>query len=251
MGRDWYTAPPPSTRVTIVGRTGSGKSTALLALFAERYPRVVVLDFLGTQWPAWDGAHVVYRMADARAWLAREAPRGRRWRLVCCFPQDSDDVTALFQLLAPDPRTGGGFPKAVGGVALLNDELSQVAGASCPPIVRGAWSQGRHVGLTVLGASQRISQVARIVTASTEWLGVCQQHEPLDMDVVAAYLPEEGLRAVEALPPFGLVLYNTMQGRGLILHSTAPGQYVHAGELGAPPPRATRPRTKPGGPVSK
>lgn len=255
MARDWYAAPPPSTRVTIVGRTGSGKSTALLALFAERYPRVVVLDHLGTQWPRWEGVRVVYRFAEAVAWLRTTAARAKRWRLVCCFPQESDDVTALFQLMAPDPRLGGGFPRAVQGVALLNDELSQVAGPSCAPVIRAAWSQGRHVGLTVLGASQRISQVARIVTASTEWLGVCQQHEPLDMEVVAAYLPAQGMAAVAQLPPFGLVLYNTATGKGLILHATGPGRYVQAGTLGehSPEPRRKRPRpeTKPREPVSE
>jgi hypothetical protein len=231
-GDGWYRPPPPGTRVTIVGRTGSGKSTALKALFAEQYPRVVVLDHLGTQWPMWERCEVVYTYAEALTRLRKWAPKETRWRLVCCFAQESEDVTRLFQLLAPDPRQGGGFPRAVGGVALLNDELSQVAHVSCGPLIRQAWSAGRHVGLTVLGASQRISQVARIVTASTEWLGVCQQHEPLDMEVVAQYLPPEGLAAVEALPPFGLVLYNTGTGRGMILHSTGPGKYQVAAQLG-------------------
>lgn len=246
MGSDWHTAPPPSTRVTIVGRTGSGKSSALLTLFAERYPRVVVLDHLGTQWPAWKGAQVVYRFGDAVRWLRTTAPKARRWRLVCCFPQESEDVEQLFQLLAPDPRLGGGFPKALGGVALLSDELVKVAHTSCPAIVRDAWSNGRHVGLTILGATQRPSQVARIVTASTEWLGVCQQHEPLDMEVVAAYLSPDAMREVEQLPRFGLVLYNTSTGRGMVLHSPAKGQYVQVRELGAPEsPRKPRPKTKP------
>lgn len=242
-GEEWYSLPPPSTRVTIVGRTGSGKSTALKVLFAEQYPRVVVLDHLGTQWPRWQGAQVVYHYAEAVTLFRKLAARPR-WRVVCCFAQDSEDVAQLFTLLAPDPRLGGGFPRAVRGVALLNDELAQVVPTSSAPIIRAAWSQGRHVGLSVLGASQRISQVARIVTASTEWLGVCQQHEPLDMEVVASYLSADAMQAVEGLPPFGLVLWNTTTGRGCILHSLGPGQYRRAGELGPPSAPETKPSRK-------
>lgn len=233
MADEWHAEPPPNTRVIIVGRTGTGKSAALKTLFAERYPRVLVLDFNGTQWPRWKGARVVYSYPELVGRLRQLAQtRTRAYRVVCCFAQGSDDVTALFQLLTPDPRLDGGFPRASGGVTLLCDELSKVAGTGAPDAVVNAWSGGRHVGLTILGAAQRVSQVQRIVTASSEWIGVCQSHEPLDADILAQYLPPDAMGEVAKLPPFGLVLWNVAQGGGMVLHSPGKGVYRLARSLG-------------------
>lgn len=235
MADGWHADPPSSNRVAIVGMTGSGKSSALKELFAEQYPRVIVLDHLGTQWPKWDGATVVYSYPDAMAFLRRVAPRSKRWRLVCCFPEGSDDVLSLFELLSPDPRKGTGFPGAVHGVALVMDELSKVAPHGCDPAILSAWSNGRHVGLTILGAAQRPSQVARIVTASTDWLGVCRMHEPADLAIVQEYSTAQVLDEVRRLPNFGLVLYNTLEGTGKVIHSPGRGRYKVVRELGANP----------------
>lgn len=232
--------------------TGTGKSAALKELLAERMPRVIVLDHLGTQWPRWHGATVVYSYPEAVQWLRQVAPLKRRWRLVCCFGPGSEDVRQLFVLLAPDPAKRVSFVRAVHGAALLIDELVKVVPHGADPVIQAAWSNGRHGGLTILGAAQRPSQVARIVTASSDWIGVCRMHEPADLAVIQDFTSPAVLTELARLPRFGLILWNTLEGRGRVIHSPRKGIYRIARELDpgrAMAPRGRRnPETKPDSP---
>lgn len=252
----WYDEPPASSRFAFFGMTNTGKSAALKELLAERYPRVIVLDHLGTQWPKWDGARVVYSFPEAVVFLRQVAPLKSRWRLVCAFPQGSEDVAQLFALLAPDPRKKG-FARAVGGVTLLMDELVKVVPNGAPPIVQAGWSNGRHSGLTILGAAQRPSQVARIVTASSDYIGVFRMHEPTDLAVIQEFTSPVVMAELAKLPQYGLILWNTLDGKGRVIHSPRLGVYKVVRELNPAADRVKRyrelvpkPETKPG-PVSE
>jgi hypothetical protein len=204
-------SPPPSTRVLATGATESGKSSALRALFAVRYPRVLVLDFLGTEWPQWEHAQVVENFAQLRALLGQLAARPA-WRIVCNFDEGSADVAQLVALLGPKPK-GIPFPRAAGGMTFLCDEVDLLYPLNAnEPGTRSLWARGRHAGLTILAATQRLPQVHRVVSAQSQWLVICRQHEPSDLEAIARRVPPSVLEEVWKLEPFGAVIYRTDRG---------------------------------------
>src|SRR3954471_10760723 len=120
-------APPASSRVFACGVTGSGKTRALRRLWLDRPPRALILDATG-EWLSEKGARLAHDWPELIAELRRAAGRPR-WRLVA--PSDELDPVDLVELLLTWRAGALPYPRAVGGMALLVDELSAFAHNSC------------------------------------------------------------------------------------------------------------------------
>jgi hypothetical protein len=206
-------APPASSRVFACGVTGSGKTSALRRLWLERSPRALILDATG-EWLSDKGARLAHDWSELLAELRRAANRAR-WRIVA--PAEQLDPAQVIELLLARGGAGVPYPRAVGGMALLVDELSAFAHNSCSHRVTAGWTRGRHAGLTILGASQFPAQVARAVTSQSEWWLVYSMHEPGDVAYLARALPPAVMQAHGALEQYHAVLWSTVRRAGWLL----------------------------------
>lgn len=205
---------PASERIFACGSTGSGKTQFLRDVFLPRHPRALILDATG-EWEREKGVRVAYGFPELLAEL-RRAAGARRWRIVASL--DDADVPKLAALLCPTTSAkNGSLALALGGVALLSDELATVAGHDAPAEVRALWRMGRHVGLSILGATQRPAECARVCTAMARWLVVCALHEPNDVKYLAKQLPRAAIGALGELPQYGAILWDNISRRGWLL----------------------------------
>ena len=217
--------PPPSARVLVTGSTGSGKTSVLRALFLPRFPRVIVLDFLGTEWQHYIRPEMTATTVGQLLTLLRRVRRESRWTILCQWPEDSPATAWLVNFLQPVAGRPS-FVAAVGGICLYNDEIDLLAPAgSATPEVKTLWSRGRHVGLSILAASQRLPHIHRVVSAQSQFLGICQQHEPRDLDAVARYIPPGILGEATGLAPFDCLIWEPGAQRGQIVRPAPGGDY--------------------------
>lgn len=201
--------PPPSLRAFVCGVTGSGKSTLLRDLFIARYPRTIILAHTA-EW----GEPDALSLPELRRTLRKVAGRGY-WRVVAAL--EPEDAPELAELLAPRVVGRPSFAQAVGGVALAVDEVDVIAGRSCAPEVAALWRRGRHAGLSIFAATQRPADVNRVVTSQSQWLGLCRTHEPRDLAYLGSIIPADALRALEQLPEYGALLWETATRAGAVL----------------------------------
>lgn len=212
---------PPTERVIACGVTESGKDYLLKRLFLNRCPRSLVLDMVGeftTERPPGGRLYFARSLEELRAQLKRAAREGPRWRVVAAIgPEQARDVA---RLLVPPvlERDGGAFPLYVGGMALQCSELDLFAPTNAHADVAGLWRRGRHVGLSVFGASQRPHGIARIVTAMSGWVLVTKTQEPADLKYLSDFLPSSAMREVEALRWRWAVLVDKRRGAWYLLN---------------------------------
>jgi hypothetical protein len=214
--------------------TESGKDYLLRRLFLDRYPRALILDPLG-EWPRDRGDWRTYRVQAAgelRPTLARAVRDGSRWRVYAALGGDAGPELA--RILVPEVLgVGSAFPLHVGGMALYSPELDQLAPTSAPPEVVGLWRRGRHVGLSIFGASQRPHGIGRIVTAMSGWLVITKTIEPRDLAYLRGFIPAPAHAEVVALPWRWAVLVDTRGGRWWVLDDAQ--KTVRSGRLNGAP----------------
>lgn len=209
--------PPPSQRAVISGATGSGKTTLLRDGFALRLARACVLDFVGFEWPSWPEAVTVDTCDALRRELRRLAHRPR-WRLVVV----TEPRTELFELLVLQLFTiRPGRPHyvaGVGGLTFICDEVDRLCGPREErEDIRGAWQRGRHVGMSILAAGQRLPLINVTVRAQSEIFGVCRQDEPRDVETIAGYVPSHVLQVMAGLPDYESVVWDRRNRTGVHL----------------------------------
>lgn len=203
---------PPSLRTYSCGRTMSGKTTLLRNLWADRQARVLVLDQTGEFIEP--GALVVDTMPQLVAALRQVAGRDR-WRICAMIPET--DYPALARLLLPGVQSRvRSYCEAVGGLALIVDECDLVAGRGADHAVTSLWRRGRHVGLSLIAATQRPADVHRVVTSQSQWISISQLHEGRDRDYIRALLPSSARDAFDGLQQYWALLLDTV--KGLVYH---------------------------------
>lgn len=205
--------PPASRRTIVSGATGSGKTTLLREGFAAVLPRALVLDFIGREWPAWPDADTVDSVD--RLHVALRARVGRaRWRLVVVAEADSELTRLVVDVLSP--RAGRpSYVAGAGGVALICDEVHELAPSGRTwPEARRLWTQGRHVGLSILAGTQRLALIDRTVTAQSELFAILRAVEPRDLDNLAAYVPPEIMAEMRALPDWESIVWDQVRREG-------------------------------------
>lgn len=207
-----------SLRVFATGSTLSGKTYRLRTLFAERAPRVLVLDSIGNpnDWLAWPEKIVCETEAEVFRALSEVAGRAR-WRIIWLVELDDPAIDRVLDLLVPDHPTGFSYARAVGGMAVTCDEVAELMPNKGGELTRRRgtkWRKGRHFELSIFAGTQRIPEVHRTVTAQSRMFVVCPQNEPGDLKTLGLRVPPHVLDAARALQPRHCVLWDADLHRG-------------------------------------
>jgi hypothetical protein len=169
----------PSVRAFIAGNSGSGKTTLAQRMYLSKYPRVIILDLTG-EWEDKVDA-TAYTVPDLVQWVRETARTRGKWRVALAL--DKEELPALVGWLVPVPEVKRSPILAVGGAALLVDEVDLLAppGTSSEPI-RTLYRRSRHVGLTVVSTTQRPANVSREVSAQSTHAVALTLNENRDVD---------------------------------------------------------------------
>jgi hypothetical protein len=181
------------------GRTRSGKSH-LLAQLGAKFPRRLILDFVGEFTGKIPGARETFTLVDTVDALRRARRKGPRWIVTASI--DPPDVPELLAAIAPTgAATDYGFSRAVGGMVLECGEIDMIAPnpGKLPAEVRNIYARSRHHSLSILAAARRPGEVHRIVTAWVDLLCAFQQDEPRDADYLARRMGAEAPDLIRAL----------------------------------------------------
>lgn len=202
----------------VVGRTGSGKTQLIAKILGPAHPRRITVDATGECRRLYPNALTVHSIAEAAAALRFWMTKGfREWHLVVAL--EPDQVGALVAMLCPvyDGKTPA-IAAALNGVALecyeldaympvsgMNGELSRAW--------RTAFARGRHVNLSILGATQRPHQVDRMATAQAQLVVTFAMHEPADVKWLRDVGGERFATIARNLAPYHSAWYWANDGR--------------------------------------
>lgn len=200
----------PHEIVTVVGRTGSGKTQLLAKFVGARHKRRITIDLLGecvALYPEAIRADSLVKIVRVMELLHKNDVD--EWHIVASI--DVPEVGQLLQLLTP---TGSGSAYSLsavwGGIALEIFELDLVApvdrsNAATREAIRTAYARGRHYGLSILAATQRPHMIDRIATAQSTHVVTFQMHEPADLK----FLKNVGGQRFAELARVGLQQYQS------------------------------------------
>jgi hypothetical protein len=156
-------------------------------MYLRHFPRVVLLDLTG-EWSAPDPSRgypgplvIAEDVADLTAQLKRLASRGR-W--IVSLELDPGEFPELVDWLIPipSPRQRSPVPK-LGGLALLVDEVDILSSqGTASGHIRTLYRRSRHVGLSIISATQRPENVGREVSAQSGQAVALSLPEPRGRD---------------------------------------------------------------------
>jgi len=175
----------PHEIVTVVGRTGCGKTQLIAKRLGPRHARRITLDSTGEceeLYPRAFRAFGLTQVLDAlESWHAADL---RAWHLIATLTHE--EVGKLVRVLAP-PYDGQSpsLSLGLGGVCLEMFEVDMYvpnsgSGNDTGRALLHAIVRGRHVGLSILGATQRPSQCHRSLTSQSHYVVSFAVHEPRD-----------------------------------------------------------------------
>lgn len=181
----------PHEVVTVVGRTGSGKTRLIARSLGPRHSRRITLDSMGECEALYPNAHRAFGLdAVYEAMNAWAQENVTVWHLVAVL--DETEVGLLMARLAPqyDGKTES-LSKALGGVCVESFEIDLYlpvsgAGGQVTRAFQNAIARGRHVGLSLLCATQRPAQCHRILTSQSQHVISFAMHEPGDLRWLAS-----------------------------------------------------------------
>lgn len=212
--------------LTIVGPTGTGKSTLMRAALNKRYDAGGAVAVLGTKTEDrtltdWHKGDNLTRIPDwPPRWPGRwwDAPRDDAWtRRVMLWPtiDTPDDVTNL----GPTFRHALASMFTERGWCVAADELWYLcAEMGLSDVLKAWWSQGRSAGLTLVGATQRPVDIPLLAYSSATHLFLFADPDERNLERLSALggLPPEQVRAILRVLPFHDVLYVNTRDRVLI-----------------------------------
>ena len=199
--------PAPREITVVVGKSGSGKTRLIARQLGPVHPRRITFDATGETRELYPGAVHVFGVREASAvlasWLSR---RVRRWHL--CVGGSPDDAARIVSALCPvyDGRRYA-LAAAFGGLAVECFELDAFAPNSFAPggagaAWRTAFLRGRHVGLSLLVATQYPALVDRAATSQAGRVVTFALHEPRQLDYMRQLGGPSLADAVRTLPPY-------------------------------------------------
>jgi len=210
----------PTVRAFVTGNSGSGKTTTAWKLYLAKFPRCLILDQTGE----WYGRCDVYTstLGTAVDAMRKLAPR-TRWRVA--YTLDDDRFPELVQWLIPVPNVYASPILMCGGAVLLVDEVDLLAPGGfggAPQEIRTLYRRSRHVGLSIVSATQRPANVSREVSAQSSQIIAHYLSEPRDRDYMAdimRWTPEQLARWIRWCQqhPHGAVWKEVQTGRLLLL----------------------------------
>jgi hypothetical protein len=157
--------------------------------------------------------------------IKRLAPQGK-WTIAAAL--DDDQLPALIRWLIPVPTLGESPVLALGGMVLLVDEVDLVAPQGPPSReIRTLYRRSRHVGLSVISATQRPGNVSREVSAQSQHLIAHFLSEPRDRDYIVDAMRWDRPQTQRWLEwvrrhPHGAVWKEVQTGRLLYLPESGP-----------------------------
>jgi hypothetical protein len=171
----------PTQRIFIAGASGSGKTTGAWRWYLSRMNRRIVIDQLG-EWTEFADA-TVHTLPEF-VQVVREYHHKPKWTIT--YSAGDDRFYDLVRWLVPTPDVSTSPVLALGGAAMLVDEVDLVAGQhNASPEIRTFYRRSRHVGLTILSATQRPANVSREVSAQSTHIMAYRLTEPRDRDYMA------------------------------------------------------------------
>lgn len=210
----------PSKRAFVAGATGSGKSYFLRRVLLPQERRAIILDFTGDFYAnvrdLGADVEVAETFEDLRRIVPRLAARRDRWRLITFLTRE--EFPQLARALLPDRlHSGASVSRALGGVSLVCDELNQFAPHSADETVLNLWRRGRHVGLSLLCASQSPTEVHPVVRGMSRYLVLFHLHEPNALAYFAKMIPANVLARHESLGQHECLVWDAEARTGYVL----------------------------------
>lgn len=216
----------PHEIVTVVGRTGSGKTALIARKIGPRHARRITLDMVGECRALYPRAAHAAGLPDlVRILRSLHEHHVPAWHIVAQL--GTREIGELIRLLAPvGTASEYSLAAAFGGVALEIFELDIIAPVDrserdTREAIRNAYARGRHYGLSILAATQRPHQIDRIATAQSTYVVTFQMHEPADLrwlEAVGGKRLAELARA--GLAPYESAWYNARSGTLHVLDRT-------------------------------
>lgn len=219
--------------LTVVGPTGTGKTTLLRACLVKRYEargRVVVLatkprDRNLSAWAREDGLHVARSWPPAVPWY-RQTPADVAWPGVAPVPWDHrvmlwphlrhpDDVPNM----AEQHRRALGELFAEGAACVVAEELWYLCERlGLAELLKEHWSQGRSLGLTLAGATQRPVDIPLLAYSSATHLFFFGDNDEVNLRRIQGLggLSSQLVRDTVRALPFHDVLYVNTRRRVVI-----------------------------------
>jgi len=146
-------------------------------------PRRIILDQTG-EWEEY--SDIVTDTLPEFAAALREYHHKRKWTISYTLSDDRFDDLARWLVPQPDISTSPII--ALGGAAVLVDEADLTAHKAMSKPVKSFYRRSRHVGLTIISATQRPGNVSREVTAQSTHILAYYLSEPRDRDYIADFM---------------------------------------------------------------
>lgn len=233
----------PHEIALVVGRTGSGKTQLISKVLAPRHPRRITIDSVGEGVLLYPEAAVASGLPEVMAVLAQWAEDDvSEWHMIAIL--SPSETAVLMRTLVPVYQPGVVSMAAdMGGVCVECSEVDvylPVSGAGAD--VTAAWTtalaRGRHVGLSVIAATQRPHQVARIMSSQASRVVAFATHEPRDLRFLRdlagkqfAAIAQGGLRPYESVHYFANVGMVEVWSREYVRRHRFPAHRVATGQL--------------------
>lgn len=208
-----------NTITTVVGRKGSGKSRLLSSVYVREHNRVITLDQTGEARETYPHAIEAFGLKSVYETIGElhfspfvNSPARRRWHVIAIL--DPDEAPALFDQLAPPYSSRRpSLSAALGGVCVESGEVDVIAPASgTDRRITNAIARGRHYALSMLFATQRPHQCARMLSSQSDHLVSFAMHEPRDLAWLANAGGQAFARTVRRLPKYWHVRYVSETG---------------------------------------
>ena len=217
--------------VTVIGPTGTGKTTVMRAIMPKRYEAGGAVCVVGTKskdrvLEAWQRADGLTRV---KSWPPRwpghwwNRPADDEWsRRVMLWPKlsEPDDVYGMRE----DIRAALREMFTAGNWTLCADELWYwCAELGLEHELKTWWSQGRSSGLTIVGSTQRPVDIPLLAYSSATHLFLFSDNDEANLARVSGLggLPTGEIRRMMRVLPFHQVLYVNTRKR-VVLRTLAP-----------------------------
>lgn len=219
--------PPPSSRIFVCGKTGSGKTRFLWSRYLVKAPRVLAVDQTGEWVQRADALNAIVADGYLETIAAlREVAEQRRSKWWVIAVLDDDDLRSVCERLLPRGRLSDGPVSRLGGFALYLDEVDKVVGPYGNNELRDLWRRGRHAGLSVLAATQRIANVSKEVTAQADAIAVLSMHDVADVEYLSYLAGRDRTEAMLAhanAAPYNVALFWPQSGKWTKIYGAAGG----------------------------
>jgi DNA helicase HerA-like ATPase len=191
-----------NTVTVLVGRKGTGKSTLVSEIIAER-PCVWVIDSMGEYDEKRGKCEVIFWDEDESSpdrVLASSRKREFRLSIRALGTDDNLDAMRLCYALAEERRNS---------LLVVEETSLYVSPVSLPDEIAALVRYGRHRELDLVFVARRPAELHRDLTANADCLVTFQTQEPRDLDYLRVYYGDEAY-SLARLPPYHIKVFGDL-----------------------------------------